>query len=132
MLKLEQPQEIEVWYVIPAIRKELVSHFLQDFGLNQKQAAHLLGISEAAVSNYIKSKRANEITFDSHFKSLIKAAAMRIKDNKNLLTQEIQIICSLFKEKELLCDLHHKVGTVYDEDCKVCLKDVSSQTIQTH
>ena len=40
------PQEIEVWYLIPALRKELARIFIKDYGLAQKKAAELLGISE--------------------------------------------------------------------------------------
>ena len=55
------PQEIEVWYLIPALRKELARIFIKDYGLAQKKAAELLGISGAAVSQYVKEKRAKEI-----------------------------------------------------------------------
>ena len=54
---LKHPQEIEVWYVLPAIRKELVVT-LKEKNLTQKKIAEFLNITEAAVSQYIKQKRA--------------------------------------------------------------------------
>jgi len=61
MMKLEHPQEVEVWYVIPAIKRELSKSMMKDNGLSQKNVATLLGVTEAAVSQYINSKRANEV-----------------------------------------------------------------------
>ena len=37
------PQEIEVRYILPAIRRELARIFIQDHKLNQKEAAKILG-----------------------------------------------------------------------------------------
>src|SRR3989338_7122887 len=57
------PQEIEVRYIIPAIRRELASIFIKEHKLNQKEAAKLLGLTEAAISQYQHSKRAKEVVF---------------------------------------------------------------------
>ena len=54
---MELPQEIELWYVIPAIRKQLVIE-LKRKGLKQKAIAPILGITEAAISQYNRDKRA--------------------------------------------------------------------------
>ena len=61
------PQEIEVWHIIPAIRKELVVA-LKEKGNSQKKIADLLNLSEAAVSQYLKLKRAREIIFNADVK----------------------------------------------------------------
>ena len=55
---MELPQEIELWYVIPSLRKALVT-VLKKKGMKQKDIAPLLGISEPAVSQYMKDKRAS-------------------------------------------------------------------------
>ena len=57
------PQELEVWYILPAIRRELTIS-LKEEGLKQRQVAEILGVTEAAVSQYIKSKRAKAIKFN--------------------------------------------------------------------
>ena len=43
------PQEIEVWYLIPAIRAELAKELLKE-GINQTKIASILNITNAAVS----------------------------------------------------------------------------------
>ena len=57
------PQEIEVWYIIPAIRRELTKILIKQYNLKQKKVAMLLGISEAAISQYLSNKRGQEIKF---------------------------------------------------------------------
>ena len=57
------PQEIEVWYLIPALRREFTRIFIKDYGLTQKQTADILGITEAAISQYLRLKIANQIKF---------------------------------------------------------------------
>ena len=40
----QMPQEIEVWYIIPALRRELAKQMVEA-GLTQKKIADLMGIS---------------------------------------------------------------------------------------
>ena len=61
------PQEIEAWFVLPAIRKELAMAMKQE-NLEQKKIAKLLGVTEAAVSHYIKNKRGCDLKIDSKLK----------------------------------------------------------------
>ena len=56
MIPQKHPQEIEVWYILPAIRKELVRVF-KEKGKSGKEIAFLLGITPASVSQYGKDKR---------------------------------------------------------------------------
>jgi len=72
------PQEIEVWYVIPALRRELAKALTLKHKLSQKEAAELLGISEAAVSQYIKEKRAKQIKFTRQDKKEIEKTAKKM------------------------------------------------------
>ena len=54
------PQEIEVWYIIPALRREFAS-ILKEKGFPQKQIAEKLKLTESAVSQYLKLKRAKDL-----------------------------------------------------------------------
>lgn len=58
------PCEIVTWYLLPAIRRELSLILITNHGLYQKDVAILLGITDAAVSQYISKKRGNIIDFD--------------------------------------------------------------------
>lgn len=56
-MKGKVPCEIITWYVLPAIRRELASRLVQSHDCSQKEAARLLGLTDAAVSQYIARKR---------------------------------------------------------------------------
>ena len=68
--KLLQPQEIEVFYILPALRRELAVS-LKSAGKSQKAIAGLLGVTEAAVSQYFSSKRASQVKFSDSLKKAI-------------------------------------------------------------
>ena len=55
------PQEIEVWYIIPAIRRGLARCLTGHHGVSYDNVGKMLGISKAAISQYVKNKRAAKI-----------------------------------------------------------------------
>jgi len=55
--------EIVTWYLLPAIRREISAIMTNDYGMQQKDAARLLGVTSAAISQYLSRKRGN-IDFD--------------------------------------------------------------------
>ena len=102
------PQEIEVWYIIPAIRKELARIFISKHHLNQVEAAKILGISKSAVSQYFHSKRAQAIDFPRDIKNEIeRSASIIIKDNKKVVREILRVI-ALIKRTRCMCDVCNK------------------------
>ena len=115
------PQEIEVWYLIPALRKELSKIFIKDYGLAQKKAAELLGISEAAVSQYIKEKRAKDVKFINSELKIIKSTADKIvKDKKNSM-KYLYEACITFRGSNTVCNLHRKHNKDIPAKCTICM-----------
>ena len=126
------PQDIEVRYILPAIRRELARIFIQEHKLNQKEAAKILGLTEAAVSQYQHSKRAKEVVFSNNIVDEIKASANRIlgeKSNKQRLIAETYRISNLATVKQILCDIHRAQSKDL-ENCNVCF-DEGLITIKT-
>lgn len=115
------PQEIEVWYVLPALRCQMAKAFLED-GLSQKQTAGKLGVTEAAISQYVHSKRAQNVTFSDAFKAKIKAACQNITNGRQTTYEAVQYLVKDFKESKQLCTLHHALEGV-PKDCDICLTD---------
>ena len=120
MMKLEHPQEIEVWYVIPAVKRELAKSMINDYELSQKKVAEVLGLTESAVSQYINLKRAHELEFNDEFKALIKESAKEVMEGKHGMVRAIQMICDKYRRTKGICDAHKKFGVVYQENCKAC------------
>lgn len=114
------PQEIEVWYVLPAIRREIAKYMLAS-GLKQKEIAKYLNLTEPAVSQYLKSKRAKEIKFNKKIKSQIKKSAELIIQNKSKVINEIQKCCRLVKKEGILCKLH-RGNSAAIKKCRACIK----------
>ncbi len=115
------PQEIEVWYILPVIRKEFALEMVRS-GLKQKHVAEMLGITEAAVSQYLSSKRAKELDLDTQIKSEIKRSVKNILGKKANIIEEIQRILKIIKESGLLCEIHRKHHCCLPEKCSVCMK----------
>ncbi|MBI4151675.1 hypothetical protein HY496_01780 [Candidatus Woesearchaeota archaeon] len=113
----KHPQEIEMWYILPAIRKELVIS-LKEKGSTQKKIAELLNLTESAVSQYMKSKRAKDIIFNPEVKQYIKDAAERIKDQKTAY-QELQRIIQYVKKTKAICQIHMGMEKGL-EGCDIC------------
>ena len=97
------PQEIEVWYIIPAIRRELTKILIQKHELKQKQVAKILGTSEAAISQYLHKKRATEIKFPKTMKKQFELAAEEILKNNKKAVSEIINLLNLTKKLGVAC-----------------------------
>lgn len=111
------PQEVEVFYILPAIRREL-SVALKELGRSQKDIAKLLGVTEAAVSQYISKKRAADVDFPSELAAEIRKAAPMMTDKSSMIKETQRILASA-KDHKLTCKLHGQVADV-PEGCDIC------------
>ncbi len=102
--KLLLPQEIETFYVIPSLRRQLAL-CLKEKGMKQKDIAHLLGIDTAAISQYISNKRGSKIKFEGKVLQEIHTSAEAIKDHYSYL-RETQRLLRIIRETNTLCQIH--------------------------
>lgn len=72
--------EIMVQRVLPAIRAELARCMISEHGKNQQEVADVLGLSRAAVSQYLNDKRGAEIDFSEEAQQEIKSFASSLLD----------------------------------------------------
>lgn len=114
------PQEIEVWYLLPAIRREFALSMIKR-GMKQKDIAKIMEIRESTVSQYISSTRAKTIKFNKGIKKSIDVAVNKIIKKESCLILEIQKICELAKKQRFLCNIHKKHNKNLKQ-CGVCLK----------
>src|SRR3989338_1949578 len=108
-MKETMPQEIEVRYILPAIRSEFARILIQEQNLSQKEAANVLGLTEAAISQYIHSKRGSEVVFSANVVNEIRKSADKVltdKNNKHRLMGELFRIPNLLQERRILSALH--------------------------
>ena len=121
MQKMILPQELDVWYVLPAIRKEFALEMIKH-GLNQKEVAKLLSLTEAAVSHYKNDNRAKEDLIDEKTKKEIKNSVETIIKNNNLLFHEIMRIDNMLKINGIFCKIHKSKSFTPDKCEMTCEK----------
>ena len=80
-----------MWNGLPLIRKEIAESMMTNFGLNQKEAAEKLGITPAAVCQYVSHKRGNKTIDDEELikeihlsQNASSTTPMKCHDRRNL------------------------------------------------
>lgn len=106
--KAVHPQEIELFYIIPALRREIAA-CMKSEGLSQKKIASLLHVTEPAVSQYFSAKRAKTVKFSKRVIDFIKECTPKIVDNHSLV-EYTQKMMKLVRDEGVVCKLHRKLG----------------------
>jgi predicted transcriptional regulator len=94
-------QELQVWFVLPGIRRELAMTMKQQ-GISQKRIAVILDLTEAAVSQYLAGKRGADVSFNKEFKTEISLSAERLQKGENL-QKELQYLLRKSDELRVAC-----------------------------
>lgn len=140
-VKGKHPLEIEYWFVLPAIRRELALRLVER-NLKQREIAKIVGMTEAAVSQYIKGNRGRltikdgnteiDIELPDWLKREIETSSELIYDDRSepIFIKETNRIMQIIRSKprEFLCGVHESLGEKVD-DCEVCFTGI---VIETH
>jgi uncharacterized protein len=111
------PQEIEVWYIIPAVRREMARLLTKEHGLSYDNAGKALGVSKAAISQYNKNKRASKVTLHENVMREIEKSAKRISKNGDVSVKEMLRVLRFMRDKKLSFEFC-KSGRLIDEECQ--------------
>jgi predicted transcriptional regulator len=120
------PCEVAVKSVIPAIRSAIARELTQTFGLKQKDVAHLLGVTQTAVSKYTSHSRGTVLQVEE-----VKDTQLVLKETveslangdmtKYELTARLCRICEIIRQKGLMCRLCAiSDPTIDNQQCIVC------------
>ncbi|UCF12006.1 MAG: hypothetical protein JSW06_08180 [Thermoplasmatales archaeon] len=94
------PCEYMMWNGLPVIRKEIAESMINNFGLNQKEAAKNLGVTPAAVCQYLSKKRGKIKIVDKSVLIEINKSAERIIQNEGaVVVPETCRICRILISK---------------------------------
>lgn len=115
------PQEIEVWYVLPALRRELAKNFVKVHGLSQKKAASILSMTEAAISQYLGEKRGQDLKFNKEELTMISETANKILEDEKNLNKYLYELSVKFRGIDSVCKIHMKMDKSLPKDCKICM-----------
>jgi len=110
------PQEIEVWYIIPAIRRDMSKILVDEHKLSYERTAEFLEITKAAVSQYINNKRAAKIRLHERALDEIRKSCKKLVDEKSDVASEITRILDFIRKNKLHCELCGKLiqGVLHD------------------
>jgi predicted transcriptional regulator len=90
------PCEHMLWIGIPTIRRELAETMIKQFGLSQRETAEKLGITPAAVCQYLSKKRGKINILDKSVIEQLTVSAERIvKNGDAVVVMETCRICRL-------------------------------------
>ena len=120
------PSEIESKLLIPAVRAILSKEMVIEKGLKEEEVARMLGITQAAVSNYLRGTRGdNELIAKlmslSEIMSMIKEISNDLSTNKAYTAKTLSkfiALCNYMRYSLIICDAHHSLERNIDE--KVC------------
>ena len=115
---MKMPYEIIVWYLLPALRKQLVIE-LKSSGMPQKTIAKKLHITEAAISQYLHNKRGSKnIKLGTILTDEIKKSTKTIKDSNdnNIAERELVRLVRLSHKEKTLCPK----CKIKDGKCNIC------------
>lgn len=117
---MKSPCELVVWYLLPAIRSEIVKELKKEQIL-QKDIAKHVGITPPAVSQYLSGKRGGDMELPEEIMSKIRELAKRIISEDMApfdIMKSICPICIEARKMKLLCDIHRKIDEDVPDDCK--------------
>lgn len=120
------PSEIESKLLIPAVRAILSKELTIEKGLKEEEVARMLGITQAAVSNYLRGTRGdNEVISKlmslSEIMSMIKEISDDLSTNRAYTAKTLSkfiALCNYMRYSLIICDAHHSLERNIDE--KVC------------
>ena len=99
--------EYMMWSGLPVIRKGIAESMINDFGLSQKETAEKLGVTPAAVCQYVSKKRGRVDISDQLVLDEMKVSAKAIINNDGgSVIAETCRICKILRssgEFSLLC-----------------------------
>lgn len=111
------PQEIEVWYVIPAIRSWISRCLIEEFDASYEKVGKILGVSRAAISQYVKGKRAAKIKLPKELGPRIMGACKILVKDETKAVEEIDKILNQIRTKEMTFSVCGKLKEGFLDDC---------------
>lgn len=105
---MKTPCEVSMWYVVPYIRSHLAISMVKDLDLKQAEAARMLGVTNAAVSQYLSGKRGRSTLEDEKITAEIRRSAAKIvgAGDDGVVVTEICRLCKLIAASGLTSKLH--------------------------
>lgn len=120
------PCEVIVWYVLPIVRREVADELVSVHHMSQAQVARKFGVTDAAISQYLKKKRGDCLIIENsskfpEFITKVRESAGSIAEGKSTFEEEMCKICHIVKEIGLMEEIYQQqYGTKAVSCCYMC------------
>ncbi|MEM1517814.1 MAG: hypothetical protein QXI27_01200 [Nitrososphaerota archaeon] len=118
------PQEIEARIALPLIRALIVQRLVKKYGFTQEKTAKALGITQAAVSNYLRHMRARtKILENSEFLDYAVEEIVKLiinNESPKVVRKKLYETLARMRKEGLLCTAHKCLEPDLDEECDIC------------
>ena len=123
------PAEIESKTLIPALRAILAKKLAANHNIREDEISRMLGVTQAAVSNYIRGIRGNpelieKLLAEEQIVKMIADITDRLAAEKDYTPATLSKfigLCNYIKTSLLICDIHHNLeSNIDDKICKEC------------
>jgi len=119
------PAEIESKLTIPMVRALVARRLVTVHKYTQEDAARALGLTQAAVSNYLRGVRGLALEWES-YKDVrqgvdeIVSAILEGKGRQEIARRFNEVVLRIRKTR-ILCEMHKKIEPDYDvNSCNIC------------
>ena len=123
------PAEIESKTLIPALRAILSNKLAEEHKIREDEISKMLGVTQAAVSNYIRGTRGDpqliqKLLSEEQVAKLINELCDSLATDRAYTPSSLSKfigLCNFIKSSLLICDIHHNLESDIDEKvCKEC------------
>jgi predicted transcriptional regulator len=120
------PCEVGVKTILPAVKAIMARSIVEKHGLNEKQTADLLGLSQSAISRYLSRERGNLLNIESTTEVIdlidqMVTHLIKVPDNKTEILKLFCQTCTTIREKGLMCPACQKqMPQAWAEKCLFC------------
>jgi len=123
------PAEIESKSLIPALRAILAKKLANDHKIREDEISRMLGVTQAAVSNYIRGTRGDpelikKLLSENQVAKMIDELTDSLSSDMAYTPSSLSKfigLCNFIKSSLLICDIHHDLESDIDEKvCKEC------------
>jgi len=107
------PCELVVWYVLPTIRKDLAKELVENHRMSQTEVARRFGVTGAAISQYLKKKRGENLIIQespnrAQYNDAIIDSASRIAEGTTEFADEMCRLCRIVKKMGVLAQIYRE------------------------
>ena len=123
------PAEIESKSLIPALRAIIAKDLAKKHNIREDKISQMLGVTQAAISNYIRGIRGNpelieKLLAEKQVASMITDICDSLASDNAYTPSSLSKfigLCNYIKSSLLICDIHHNLeSNIDDEVCKEC------------